>query len=93
MAGPGTEGAVMAPWSVSALGYGKFLTDIFDEWVIKDVGAYFVQAFDRPLQPGLASNRVYVILKPVVMLSQLNITGMFIHVIILSIRNINSEIY
>lgn len=59
MAKPGTEGAVMAPWSVSAPGYGKFLTDIFDEWVISDVGTYFVQAFDETLatwvgaKPGL----------------------------------------
>ncbi|MFZ2286310.1 MAG: anaerobic sulfatase-maturation protein [Bacteroidales bacterium] len=56
---PGTEGASMAPWSVSALGYGKFMTDIFDEWVINDVGEYFVQAFDMTLaqwvgvKPGL----------------------------------------
>lgn len=59
MAAPGTEGSVMAPWSVSGLGYGKFLTDIFDEWVIRDVGTYFVQAFDNTLanwvgaKPGL----------------------------------------
>ncbi|HUW92020.1 MAG TPA: anaerobic sulfatase-maturation protein [Bacteroidales bacterium] len=59
IARPGTEGSVMAPWSVSALGYGKFMTDIFDEWVISDVGEYFVQAFDMTLaqwagvKPGL----------------------------------------
>jgi len=56
---PGTEGAVMAPWSVSAPGYGKFITDVFDEWVINDVGEYFVQTFDMTLaqwvgvKPGL----------------------------------------
>ncbi len=56
---PGTEGSVMAPWSVSALGYGHFLTDIFDVWVLSDVGTYFVQAFDETLarwvgaKPGL----------------------------------------
>jgi len=56
---PGTKGSVMAPWSVSALGYGKFLADIFDVWVINDVGKYFVQTFDMTLaqwvgaKPGL----------------------------------------
>lgn len=59
MAAPGAEGSTMAPWSVSALGYGKFMTDIFDEWVVGDVGTYFVQAFDMTLaqwvgaKPGL----------------------------------------
>ena len=49
----------MAPWSVSAAGYGRFMTDIFDEWVVRDVGEYFVQAFDMTLaqwvgaKPGL----------------------------------------
>lgn len=56
---PGTEGSVMASWSVSATGYGHFLTDIFDVWVLSDVGTYFVQAFDMTLaqwvgaKPGL----------------------------------------
>lgn len=43
------SGGVAAPWSVSAKGYGKFLTDIFDEWVISDVGKIFVQIFDLTL--------------------------------------------
>ncbi|MBE0675896.1 MAG: anaerobic sulfatase-maturation protein [Bacteroidales bacterium] len=46
---PGTPGSRKASWSVSALGYGKFLTDIFDVWVRNDVGTYFVQAFDMTL--------------------------------------------
>jgi uncharacterized protein len=56
---PGTEGSVRAPWSVSPSGYGQFLTDIFDEWVLNDVGKYFVQVFDMTLvqwvgaKPGL----------------------------------------
>jgi uncharacterized protein len=59
IAKPGTAGSVMAPWSVSAMGYGRFITDIFDEWVVSDVGEYFVQAFDMTLaqwagvKPGL----------------------------------------
>ncbi len=56
---PGTKNSVRAPWSVSPLGYGKFLTDVFDEWIINDVGKYFVQTFDMTLaqwvnaKPGL----------------------------------------
>jgi len=59
IAKPGTDGSIMAPWSVSAAGYGRFMTDIFDEWVVRDVGEYFVQAFDMTLaqwvgaKPGL----------------------------------------
>ena len=56
---PETEGARLAPWCVSAEGYGKFLNDIFDEWVRQDVGEYFVNLFDAALagwcgvRPGL----------------------------------------
>lgn len=58
---PETEGAYLAPWSVSAEDYGRFLCDIFDEWVIRDVGQVFVQMFDATLaqwcgvQPGVCS--------------------------------------
>ncbi len=58
---PSTEGARLAEWSVSAKGYGDFLCDIFDEWVIRDVGQCFVQMFDATLagwcgvQPGVCS--------------------------------------
>jgi len=36
-------------WSVQPAQYGQFLCDIFDEWVRKDVGRYFVQMFDVAL--------------------------------------------
>lgn len=55
---PSTEGAAIAPWSVSSLGFGKFLCDIFDYWVRNDVSRYFVNQFDAALacwcgvQPG-----------------------------------------
>lgn len=58
---PETEGATLAPWSVSALEYGRFLIEIFDYWVKKDVGEYFVQMFDATLAnycgvaPGVCS--------------------------------------
>ena len=48
----GTPNSVMAEWSVSAKGYGRFLNDIFDEWVLTDVGRYFVQMFDVALANG-----------------------------------------
>ncbi len=50
-----------APWSVSSAGYGRFLNDVFDEWILADVGRYFVQIFDATLagwcgvQPGLCA--------------------------------------
>lgn len=35
--------------SVSPAGYGRFLIEVFDEWVRRDVGAVFVQMFDSTL--------------------------------------------
>lgn len=55
---PNEQGARIAPWSVSARGFGKFLCDIFDHWVRHDVGKVFVNQFDSTLalwcgtQPG-----------------------------------------
>jgi uncharacterized protein len=44
---PGTmKTAQVTPWSVRPLDYGNFLVSIFDEWVRKDVGDYFVVTFD-----------------------------------------------
>lgn len=56
-----TEGAVLSPWSVSAVGFGRFICDIFDYWVRHDVGRVFVNFFDCTLanwcgvQPGTCS--------------------------------------
>lgn len=55
---PQTAGAVVAEWSVSDIGFGQFMCDIFDEWIRHDVGSYFVGHFDAALarwcgvQPG-----------------------------------------
>ena len=46
---PTTEGARLAPWSVSSLGFGRFMCDIFDYWVRNDVGRTFVGLFDATL--------------------------------------------
>ncbi len=58
---PEHKDARLAEWSVSSKGYGEFLCDIFDQWVIGDVGQIFVQMFDATLaqwcgaQPGVCS--------------------------------------
>jgi uncharacterized protein len=40
---------MVTDWSVDSRQFGKFLTTIFDEWVRRDVGRVFVQAFDVAL--------------------------------------------
>lgn len=58
---PGTEGSTVAPWSITPKAFGKFMCDIFDQWVVGDVGERFVQLFDITLaqwcgvQPGLCA--------------------------------------
>ena len=58
---PSEEGAEIAPWSVSDIGFGRFLCDIFDEWVKADVGRIFVGQFDAALaswcgiRPGICA--------------------------------------
>ncbi|MBE6291062.1 MAG: anaerobic sulfatase maturase [Bacteroidales bacterium] len=58
---PGTSGSKLAPWSITPKAFGRFMCDIFDEWVISDVGERFVQLFDITLaqwcgvQPSLCS--------------------------------------
>jgi uncharacterized protein len=45
----------LAPWSVSADAFGAFLVSVFDEWVRRDVGRVFVQAFDVALANWVGS--------------------------------------
>ena len=53
------DGATVTEWSVGSEQYGRFLNGIFDQWVRKDIGKYFVQIFDTTLagwmnqDPGL----------------------------------------
>ena len=55
----------VAPFTVSPEQWGNFLCTIFDEWVKKDVGNYFIQIFDSTLanwvgqQPGVCSMAKY----------------------------------
>lgn len=54
LAGPSSgDDAEVTDWSVEPEQYGKFLIAIFDEWVRKDVGKYFVQLFDVTLESWL----------------------------------------
>ena len=46
---PAEEGAALAFWSVSDMGFGRFLCDIFDYWVRNDVSRFFVGQFDATL--------------------------------------------
>lgn len=58
---PSTPGATIAPWSITPKAFGRFMCDVFDEWVINDVGERFVQLFDITLaqwcgvQPSLCA--------------------------------------
>jgi uncharacterized protein len=53
------EDASVTEWSVNGADFGNFLITIFNEWVRKDVGKYYVQIFDSTLanyvgeMPGL----------------------------------------
>ena len=54
---PGFEGrAQVSRWSVGAVQYGRFLCKVFDEWVLHDVGDYFVQMFDVALGSWLGQD-------------------------------------
>lgn len=54
LASPDYKGNVqVTDWSVEPKQYGNFLCEIFDEWVKKDVGKYFVQIFDVALESWL----------------------------------------
>jgi uncharacterized protein len=49
--GPNWKGAAeVSEWSVEPEQYGTFLCAIFDDWVGRDVGQYFVQMFDVALE-------------------------------------------
>ncbi len=58
---PENEKAQVAPWSVSARGFGEFMCEVFDRWVVGDVGRRYVQLFDATLanlvgaQPSICS--------------------------------------
>lgn len=55
------DGCPLAPFSVKPEEWGRFLIDIFDEWVKRDVGSVFVPVFDATLagwlgvEPGICA--------------------------------------
>lgn len=44
---PAHAGAGTAPWTAPPDGFGRFLCDVFDEWLAHDVGSVFVQLFEE----------------------------------------------
>lgn len=46
---PESDRGQIAPWSVSPEGFGEFMCDVFDQWIVKDVGSRYVQLFDATL--------------------------------------------
>jgi uncharacterized protein len=55
MAGSDQNENRLAPWSVKAADYGRFLCEMFDDWVLHDVGTYFVPTFDSILANWVGS--------------------------------------
>lgn len=61
LASPADMSWELADFSISPEQWGNFLCAIFDEWVKKDVGDYYIQIFDSTLanwigeQPGVCS--------------------------------------
>lgn len=55
------EAGELTPFSVTPGQWGEFLCRLFDSWVVKDVGRYFIQIFDATLAnwmgvaPGVCS--------------------------------------
>lgn len=47
--GEGEDRRAVTPWSVEPEAYGRFLIDIFEEWVRNDVGNVFVMNFEWAL--------------------------------------------
>jgi serine-type anaerobic sulfatase-maturating enzyme len=43
------EGDLVTARSITAEGYGRFLIDVFEEWVRRDIGEVYVQMFDVAL--------------------------------------------
>jgi uncharacterized protein len=48
-ASPDDSGVPVTEWSVEPTQYGRFLCEIFDDWIRRDVGTTFVQLFDVAL--------------------------------------------
>ena len=84
----------LAPFSITPEQWGNFLCTIFDEWVLNDVGNYYIQLFDSTLanwvgqQPGVCSLAKYCGHAAV-----MEFNGDVYVAIILSFLSINWEIF
>lgn len=58
------EGTRLTDRSVQPEQYGRFLIEIFDEWVRRDVGVMFVNLFDGVLASWLRGHSTLCILRP-----------------------------
>lgn len=56
--------AEVTDWSVEPRAYGEFLACIFDEWVKRDVGRYFVQQFDVALESWMGMEASLCVFRP-----------------------------
>ena len=56
--------AAVSEWSVEPRQYGVFLSAIFDEWVRKDVGDYYVQLFDVTLESWMGMQPSLCVFRP-----------------------------
>ncbi len=60
----GTADIMVSERSVSGEAYGQFLSEIFDEWVRRDVGEMFVQTFDGVLASYVQGHSTLCIFQP-----------------------------
>lgn len=51
--------------SVSAAGFGRFLSEVFDEWISNDIGKIKVQVFEEALRTAFGQDHTLCIFKPV----------------------------
>lgn len=58
------ESAFVTEWSVNPRKYGKFLCDIFDQWVCNDIGETYVQMFDLALEMWVGRPSSLCIFRP-----------------------------
>jgi uncharacterized protein len=58
------QGNLLTDRSVTASQYGKFLIEIFDEWIKRDVGSMFVQFFDGILASYVRGYSSLCVLSP-----------------------------
>jgi uncharacterized protein len=54
----------VSDWSVEPLQFGRFLQQIFDVWVVQDVGRVFVQVFDVALESWYGVEQSLCVFKP-----------------------------